>query len=164
MLSINLLLFPLLFLLPFLTSSTVLTLTLPSSLQALPCSSHATLTTHGHTLSAPVTRANTFVFTNLTTPNTYLLEVWSIAWEFDHGFVVLKSTTSASVSDFLELEVYKLKAGLGGRRIRVLPSPDSQQTDGKVIVPWAVKGPRNYYESRPSCNFPLSFLLHGIDC
>ncbi|KAL8744635.1 MAG: hypothetical protein Q9190_003140 [Brigantiaea leucoxantha] len=142
-----------LLLLPFLTTTPTLalTLTVSSTLPALPALSHATLTTHGLTLDTPVTRTNTFHFSNLTLPDTYNLNIWCRDWDFDSGIVIVKAPVvrkdEAPQSD---IEVYRIKNPSSGKRTRVLP-------DAEGKIPWAMKRKREFYEERSGFN-PLEFL------
>lgn len=65
-----------------LANQQILTLYLPSNLPPVPSSSIALLVDTGFTRTAPLTRANTFVFRNLTRPGSYLLDIGCRDWDF----------------------------------------------------------------------------------
>ncbi|MCJ1465341.1 hypothetical protein MMC07_003959 [Pseudocyphellaria aurata] len=71
------------FLLPCaLASGQILTLHLPTNLPPLHSSTNALLIKTGFTRTAPLTRANTFVFRNLTESGSYLLDIGCRDWDF----------------------------------------------------------------------------------
>ncbi|KAI4130705.1 MAG: hypothetical protein LQ338_001606 [Usnochroma carphineum] len=132
-----------LLLLPF-TLATTLTLTLPPSTPLLPPSTRAHLTTHGHTSTAPLTRANNFVFRNLTQPGEYNLDIYCRDWDFEPGIVVIPQTEGNAV------EVYRRSRKTGQRGGRLLPGEG-----GAVEVKLGRR--REYYEARGG--FSLTSML-----
>lgn len=124
------------------THALTLTLTLPSTTPLLPASSRAQLTTQALTLTAPVTTKNTFVFRNLTKPDTYNLDVYCRDWDFEPALVILQP------GDGQEVEVFRRKptggkgATLGGNGVGEGAS-----------VELRVRGRREYYEAREGCMF-----------
>lgn len=91
----------LLTLLPTLSTTYRLTITLPPSPQQptynpshLPASTHATLYKHAHTLQAPLTRRNTFEFHDLP-EGSWLLTIYSRDWTFQPGRVDVNGSVEA---------------------------------------------------------------------
>jgi hypothetical protein len=140
----------LLTILPLLTFALTypLTLRVPPTIPALPPSTRAILTTKNHTLTAPVTRANTFNFrstdlTSLFTTQTstkaetrsYLLDIACR----DYDFV----SYGLDVSSDGKMEVYRVMRGgieVGGR-----------EEVGEAGVEVRVLRAREYYEGRAGC-------------
>ncbi|KAL8749297.1 MAG: hypothetical protein Q9184_006864 [Pyrenodesmia sp. 2 TL-2023] len=117
------------------TLAATLTLTLPPSAPSLPPSTHAQLITHGHILTAPLTRANNFVFRNLTHPGDYNLEIYCRDFDFEPGVVVVPRKEGDAV------EVYRRNRKTNARGGRIFPGEG-----------WAVEVKlgrrREYYEKR----------------
>lgn len=137
-----------------------LTIHLPSTLPPLPPSTHATLTTKNHTLRAPLTRANTFIFrsTDLILPFTYNnnsgKKVESISYLLDiacrdYDFV----SYGLDVARDGKMEVYRVLRGgieVGGREV---------VGEGGVEV--RVLRGREFYEARAGCKYIL--ICVGVD-
>lgn len=131
-----------LFTLPLLTYTHILTLSIPSTQPLLPASTRAHLTTHGQTLTAPLTKFNTFRFSNLTAPAEYNLDIYCRDWDFEGAIVVVPR-------DKRDVEVYRRNRRTGAKGARML-----KNEGGNVEV--RVKGRREYYEERGGCEcFPF---------
>lgn len=117
-------------------NTTTLTLSLPSHLPQLPSSTRAILTTTGATRTAPLSRANTFVFNNLTDPASYLLDIACR----DYDFVPLK----VEVKKRGIVEVWR---GRNGQRQERLPEGPGGTVELRVVRK------REYYEERAGCRF-----------
>ncbi|KAI4230200.1 MAG: hypothetical protein LQ349_006285 [Xanthoria aureola] len=133
------------------TLATTLTLTLPSTLPPLSPSTRAQLTTHNHHLTAPLTQSRTFRFTNLTSPGTYNLDIYSRDYDFEGSVVVVKSSTGANNAN--DVEVYRRSLKNGGRGARMVEAGDK----GNKRVEMRVRGIKAYYEERQG--FELLGLL-----
>lgn len=137
-------------LLPTLISAATLTLSVPPHIPALPPSTSAILTTHGQRIKVPVTRSNTFVFRNLTSPSTsdpassgsergisvsYLLDIACRDYDFLFYGVDVKSGGV--------VQVYRVSRGgiVTGEKVTV----------GEEPVEVRVLRGRDYYEARAGC-------------
>ncbi|CAF9934792.1 MAG: hypothetical protein ALECFALPRED_006092 [Alectoria fallacina] len=152
-------------LLPPLISAATLTLTLsvPPHIPALPPSTTAILTTHGQRIKAPVTRRNTFVFRNLTSPEdpasldaaagtttttatiSYLLDIACRDYDFMSYGVDVRSDGV--------VQVYRVSRGgiVTGEKVTV----------GEEPVEVRVLRSREYYEARAGFS-PLDLLKNPM--
>ncbi|KAL8727140.1 MAG: hypothetical protein Q9166_006236 [cf. Caloplaca sp. 2 TL-2023] len=134
-----------------LTFATHLIFTLPSSLPPISPSTRAHLTTHNLQLTAPLTLARTFRFTNITTAGTYNLDVFCRDYDFEGAVVVVNEQKDSNGGVLGEnMEVYRRNPRTGVRGMRVLADEE-----GKMEL--RVKGLRGYYEQRQG--FELMGLL-----
>jgi len=143
-------LLPLLLALPTSLAST-LHIHLPSTLPSLPPSTHATLTTHNLTLSAPLRRTNTLVFANIP-PGSYLGEVYCRDWAF---WPLRVDVDDGSEEEGGKMEVWQTFRGnewenkgerLGGGV-------------GDVRVEARVGAEKGFYEGRGGCELPFYFTM-----
>ncbi|KAF6220058.1 hypothetical protein HO133_003883 [Letharia lupina] len=147
-------------LLPTLISAATLTLSVPPHIPALPPSTSAILTTHGQRIKVPVTRSNTFVFRNLTSPSTsdpassgsergisvsYLLDIACRDYDFLSYGVDVKSGGV--------VQVYRVSRGgiVTGEKVTV----------GEEPVEVRVLRGRDYYEARAGFS-PLDLLKNPM--
>ncbi|KAL8857773.1 MAG: hypothetical protein Q9178_005673 [Gyalolechia marmorata] len=139
-----------------LTLATTLTLTLPTALPPLSPSTRAHLTTHNHHLTAPLTLARTFRFTNLTIPGTYNLDVYSRDYDFEGLVVIIKETPPKASKEQQQqnpVEIYRRNLKTGGKGSRMAEAGEN----GDKRVEIRVRGLRGYYEERQG--FELMGLL-----
>lgn len=131
-----------------LTLAATLTLTLPPSTPHLPTSTRAHLTTHGFTRAVPLTRANNFVFRNLTAPGDYNLDIYCRDYDFEPGVVVVSASSSQPEEGegSEKVEVYRRSRKTGQRGARMLPLGGE---GGEVEV--RVGKRREYYQGRGGC-------------
>ncbi|KAL8992943.1 MAG: hypothetical protein Q9169_006725, partial [Polycauliona sp. 2 TL-2023] len=132
-----------------LTLATTLTLTLPSTLPPLSPSSRAHLTTHNLQFTTPLTKARTFRFTNLTSPGTYNLDIYSRDYAFEGAVVVIFRAGSRDgggggekAEGGYEVEVFRRNAQTGGKGVRMV----EKGVDRRVEL--RVRGVKAYYEER----------------
>lgn len=134
-----------------------LTVTIPPSTllpnpHLLPASTHATLTTQNHLLSASLTRSTTLVFQDIPSasgqPESYLLDIHSGEWVFapyrvdvaaDGTILGVWETFRGNAWDNRGTERYVIDVA-GGRE---------KQTD--VVVEAKVVGRKGFYEERAKC-------------
>ncbi|KAI4105890.1 MAG: hypothetical protein LQ339_003208 [Xanthoria mediterranea] len=135
-----------------LTLATTLTLTLPSTLPPLSPSTRAQLTTHNHHLTAPLTQSRTFRFTNLTTPATYNLDIYSRDYDFEGSVVVVVGASSTGANTANDVEIYRRSLKNGGRGARM---PEAGEK-GNKRVELRVRGIKAYYEERQGCTYLAS--------
>ena len=115
---------------------------------SLPASTHATLEEHGLKLDAPITRANTFVFNNVS-QGSYLLSVFCRDFVFENLRIdITRAVTGADGAAAVEekVEAWQTFRGnewdnKGESRIGVVP--------GQVEVRPVVK--KDYYQARSTC-------------
>ncbi|KAL8894404.1 MAG: hypothetical protein Q9207_008507, partial [Kuettlingeria erythrocarpa] len=96
------------------------------------------LVTHGHLVTAPLTRANNFVFRNLTRPGDYNLDIYCRDFDFEPGVVVVPQKEGDAV------EVYRRNRKTSARGARIFPGDG-----GAVEVKLGRR--REYYEKRGGC-------------
>ncbi len=124
------------------TLANTLILSLPPATPSLPPSTHAQLVTHGHAVTALLTRANNFVFRNLTRPGDYNLDIYCRDFDFEPGVVVVPQKEGDAV------EVYRRNRKTSARGARMFPGEG-----GAVEVKLGRR--REYYEKRGGCTgFP----------
>lgn len=136
-----------------------LTITIPPSTllpnpHLLPASTHATLTTSDHVLSASLTRSSTLVFRDLPStpgqPRSYLLDIRSGEWVFapyrvdvaaDGTVLGVWETFRGNAWDNRGAEKYVVDVAGGHTK-----QPD-------VVVEAKVVGRKGFYEERAKCKF-----------
>jgi O-acetylhomoserine/O-acetylserine sulfhydrylase len=122
---------------------------------ALPPSTHATLSTFGQpVLSAPLSTSNTFVFRNVTS-GSYLADIHCPTY----AFAPLRVDVDESQADAVKVwETYR--GNDWDNKGEAVPGPG-----GRFAV--RVLGVKNYYMERSSCEFRpphlLSMYLKGVD-
>ena len=160
-------------LLPVSTTSASLTISVPPSPpllpnpHSLPASTHATLQASGHHLSAPFSRSNTFVFSNLT-DGSYLLEVHCHDFLFPALRVDVSRTIFTEPKDDgtgvevrgLELQAWRTYWGnewdnkgpsMGGGQVR-------EGEDGDIVVEVRPLIAKDYYQQRAGCKCPIESM------
>lgn len=148
------------------TYALTLTFSVPAHLPDLPSTTTAYLTTFNSTRRALITRANTFVFPNLSLPvfskslkTTYLLDVVSRDYDFaSYGVDVTSAADGGGGAPATAAEVYRVGRGgldLGGERVKVVEGQAGPVLEVRVLRT------REYYEARTGCEClsNLSFLL-----
>ena len=128
-------------LLPFTLAST-LTLLLPSGLNQLLPSTHATLLTTNLTLKAPLRRSNSFSFANVP-PGDYLCEVYSR----DYFFSPMRVDVDAEKG----IEVWRTYRGneWSNKGEKIGGSANGKEEDVRIEV--KTQGEKGYYEGRGGC-------------
>ena len=164
-------------LLPTSISAFTLTLSVPPNLPPLPPTTRAILTTRGHRIKAPVTRRNTFVFRNLSSPfasasddatttayttstssegkneqeeeavTSYLLDIACRDYDF--------LSYGVDVGSDGVVRVYRVNRGgaVLGEKVVV----------GEEAVEVRVLRGREYYEGRAGCRFGLFLYIPSVD-
>jgi len=135
-------LLPLLLALPTSLAST-LHIHLPSTLPSLPPSTHATLRTHNLTLSAPLRRTNTLVFSNIPA-GSYLGEILCRDWNFWPLRVDVDGSEEGKIEiwqTFRGNEWENKGERMGGGV-------------GDVRIEARAAGEKGFYEGRGGCEFP----------
>ncbi|KAI1825110.1 Cys/Met metabolism PLP-dependent enzyme-domain-containing protein [Xylaria intraflava] len=141
---------------PIAATTSTLTLAIPPSPQipnpaVLPPSTHATLTTLGASLSAPLTRDNTFVFRNVT-PGSYLGDIHCTT----HGFAPLRIDVAPAGAATRVWETFRGNDWENkGEEIR------ASTTRGHGAFPVRVFGAKVYYTERGSFSI-LSILKNPM--
>jgi O-acetylhomoserine/O-acetylserine sulfhydrylase len=127
----------------------------------LPPSTHATLTTLGKALSAPLSTANTFVFHNVT-PGSYLVDVHCPT----HGFAPLRLDVVRPTED--EAREGVVGGGNNGLRVRAWETYRGNDWGNKGeavpvreggVLDVRVHGQKGYFVERSSCSFFLLLFL-----
>jgi O-acetylhomoserine/O-acetylserine sulfhydrylase len=154
--------------------TTKITLRLPPAAQnpalpnphLLPASTHATLTTAGRALSAPLSTANTFVFPDVA-PGSYLVDVHCAT----HGFVPYRLDVTfprrtgeekKGEKEGLEVSVWETFRGNDwGNKGEGVPVGVGAG-GGEVEVEVRVKGGKGYFMERSGCEFFFCLCLPGI--
>ncbi|KAM0797575.1 hypothetical protein BDR22DRAFT_824203 [Usnea florida] len=149
-------------LLPTLISAFTLTLSVPPHIPALPPSTTAILTTHGHRIQTPITRRNTFVFRNLTSSDTTGSGSGSETGGGGEGVVYLLDIACRDY-DFL---TYGVDVGRGGEVLVYRVGRGGGVLGEKVVVgeePVEVRVARgrDYYEARAGFS-PLDLLKNPM--
>jgi len=139
--------------------SASLTIHLPSNSphlpnpNALPPSTHATLTTTGTYLTTPLTRSSTFRFTNITAPGSYLLDIYSRDTTFAPYRVDVQDTGDNEDGGIRIIGVWETYRGNDW--------DNKGQFMGRDIVEAKVLGRRNFYEKREGFD-PMSLLKNPM--
>jgi O-acetylhomoserine/O-acetylserine sulfhydrylase len=152
------------------TTTTKITLRLPPAGQnpalpnphLLPAATHATLTTAGRALSAPLSTANTFVFRDVA-PGSYLVDVHCAT----HGFVpyrldVTFPRLTGEEKGGLEVSVGETFRGNDGGNLGEGVPVGVGAGGGEVEVEVRVKGGKGYFMERSGCEFFFCLCLPGI--
>lgn len=136
-----------------------LTITIPPSTllpnpHILPASTHATLTTKDHVLSASLTRSSTLVFHDLPStsgqPESYLLDIRSGEWVFaPYRVDVAADGTVLGVWETFRGNAWDNR----GAERYVVDVAGGQKKQTNVVVEAKVVGRKGFYEERAKCEF-----------
>ncbi|KAI9851670.1 MAG: hypothetical protein M1824_002582 [Vezdaea acicularis] len=151
--------------LPLLSLATTLTLLLPPTTllpnpSTLPPSTFALLQTSGQAIHAPLSRANTFLFRNLTA-GSYLLDIICKDYTFQPYRVDITLSTSASTSASDTIEVYQLIHAQGWDAKGPKLPPLSGFSAGNSVFEVQPLATKDYYEARPGFS-PLDLLKNPM--
>ena len=163
-------------LLPTSVSAFTLTLSVPPNLPPLPPTTRAILTTRGHRIKAPVTRRNTFVFRNLSSPPASASDDATTAAYTTSTSSEEKNEAEEAVTSYLldiacrdyDFLSYGVDVGRDGvvRMYRVNRGGavlGEKVVVGEEAVEVRVLRAREYYEGRPGCRFGLFLCIPGVD-
>jgi hypothetical protein len=160
---------PLLAIIDFTTAATLRIQIPPSNLlpnpNTLPASTHATLTSGtSPQLDAPLRRGSILEFNNLTTPGSYLLDIFSRDFTFAPYRVDITTPEDGTAVIEGVWETYRGTRWddkgplLGGSSADPTNAPPQPQV---VTVPAKVLTKKNFYEDRPGFN-PMSLLKNPM--